>query len=170
MPAQKKYLSPEEIKALEALYKRHTQKIPASTSGEIVEVIYKNWETLAGLFIKYAPLKSKNKLKYTTVRSKDQPNPRGEAYIKYTVSHQYRLQEGDFDLLMENCVGYGYYDDKALTKAFGFGYGHSGLGQFRISTDSACEDNKRRELSFKSLEHTTEELEELGTLLAQLLG
>ncbi len=169
MSAQKKFKTTEEIKALAALYKRHTQEIPASTGREIAQVIYKNWDTLAPIFIKHEVGQSKSKLQYSKIRSKDQPNPRGESFYKYTLSHQYRLKEGSFDLLMENLFTYGYYDE-VLSNGFSFGYAHSSEHQFGVSASSSTDDKKISALSFRSMEHSIAELEELGAVLVKLLG
>jgi hypothetical protein len=170
MAAEKKFKTMEEIKARLALYKKHVHEIPAVTPKQMAETIQQNWATLAPLLVKHPIGDALNRLQYSKVRSEDQPDPKGENFIKYNTSHQYRIKENDFDLLMEMVLYYGYYDSTPISSGFRLGYGHSGEHQFGIDTHTSREDGKIRELNMRSIEHTVEELQELGTQLSQLLA
>ncbi|MCB9198800.1 MAG: hypothetical protein H6600_10095 [Flavobacteriales bacterium] len=163
----KKFKTMAEIESRLALYKRSVHFVKAITCEELANVLYEQWDQYKGLMLKYVPVDLSKKLATKIVRSEDHPNPRGDAYEQYSVTHYFELIEGDFQLMMNHTLQYGF-DKNLISCSFNFNYIHGGEHQFGISVRKGNVPTTIDQLELRSMDHTAQELEQLGEVIVKI--
>ncbi len=151
-----------------AQYRNHTIHIPPINGKMVTEKMLLYWDNIKPQLIKYSNLNTNATLTHQLKRRDMPHDPKGESFVKYLEYSYYHLKQDDFKLIFGNTSSFGFYSNKPMVINFSLDYSHSDEHQFGIYAPLTAPDNLIQQLDLRSMDHTIDELVELGNLLLEV--